>query len=101
MQIFVRPKIFLGTKIFSDPNFNEIDLLRDKTELLNSRLSKLPSTKDLLKLEFDTKDQVLLFFVIVNDSISLDAVVEMDTFLKLNLTPNSREICKKMIKLDY
>ena len=63
MQIFVRPKIFLGTKIFSDPNFNEIDLLRDKTELLNSRLSKLPSTKDLLKLEFDTEDQVLFYML--------------------------------------
>ena len=39
--------------------FNENDLLRDKTELLNLRLSKLPSTKVLLKLEFDTEDQVL------------------------------------------
>ena len=37
-------------------NFNENDLWRDKTEL---RLSKLPSTKVLLKLEFDTEDQVL------------------------------------------
>ena len=32
----------------------------DKTELLNLRLSKLPSAKVLLKLEFDTEDQVLL-----------------------------------------
>ena len=37
-------------------NFNENDLWSDKTELLNLRLSKLPSVKDLLKLEFDTKD---------------------------------------------
>ena len=40
-------------------NFNENDLWRDKTELLNLRLSKLPSAKVLLKLEFDTEDQVL------------------------------------------
>ena len=40
-------------------NFNENDLGRDKTELLNLRLSKLPNAKVLLKLEFDTKDQVL------------------------------------------
>ena len=42
-------------------NFNENDLWRDKTELLNLRLSKLPSTKVLLNLEFDTEDQVLFF----------------------------------------
>ena len=40
-------------------NFNENDLWRDKTKLLNFRFSKLHSTKVLLKLEFDTKDQVL------------------------------------------
>ena len=40
-------------------NFNENDLWRDKIELLNMRLSRLPSTKVLLKLEFDTEDQVL------------------------------------------
>ena len=34
-------------------------LLREKTELLNLVLSKLPSAKVLLKLKFDTKDQVL------------------------------------------
>ena len=61
-------KIFLGTNIFSDPiffypkffwpkmNFNENDLWRDKT-----KLSKLPSAKVFLKLEFDTKIQVLLW----------------------------------------
>ena len=41
-------------------NFNENDLWRNKTELLNLRLSKLSSKKVLLKLEFDTEDQVLL-----------------------------------------
>ena len=46
-------------------NFNEIDLWRDKTELLNLRLSKLPSTKVLLKLEFDTEDQVLFHILIL------------------------------------
>ena len=63
---FVRPKIFSDPKFlcpklfrpkkFSDPKFF---LWRDKTELLNLRLSKLPNAKVLLKLEFDTKDQVL------------------------------------------
>ena len=54
-------------KKLSDPkffepkmNFNENDLWRDKTKLLNLRFSKLHSAKILLKLEFDTKDQVLL-----------------------------------------
>ena len=49
-------------------NFNENDLWRDKTELLNLRLSKLPSTKTLLRLEFDTEDEVLfshIFFGII------------------------------------
>ena len=36
--------------------FNENALWRDE---MNLRLSKLPSTKVLLKLEFDTEDQVL------------------------------------------
>ena len=51
------PKFFL-TKM----NFNENDLWRDKTKLLNLRFSKLHSAKVLLKLEFDTKDQVLSFY---------------------------------------
>ena len=38
-------------------NFNENK--REKTEVLNLRLSKMPSAKVLLKLEFDTEDQVL------------------------------------------
>ena len=37
-------------------NFNENDLWSDK---MNLRLSKLPSAKVLLKLEFDTNDHVL------------------------------------------
>ena len=40
-------------------NFNENDLLREKTELLYLRISKLARAKVLLKLEFDTEDQVL------------------------------------------
>ena len=39
-------------------NYNENDLWRDKREVLNLRLSRLPSAKVLLKLEFDTEDQV-------------------------------------------
>ena len=49
-QIFFLPKM----------NFNENYLWRDKTKLLNLRFSKLHSAKVLLKLEFDTEDQVLL-----------------------------------------
>ena len=48
-------------------NFNENDLWRDKTELLNLRLSKLPSAKVLLKLEFDTEEQVLFYFCLQTD----------------------------------
>ena len=66
-QNFVRSQKFLDPKFFQTQNFflpkinfNENDLLRDKTEVLNLRLSKLPSANVLLKLEFDTEDQVLL-----------------------------------------
>ena len=43
-------------------NFNENDLWRNKTKLLNLRFSKLHSIKVLFNLEFDTKDQVLSKF---------------------------------------
>ena len=46
-------------------NFNENDLWRDKAELLNLKPSQKPSAKVLLKLKFDTKDQVLFFFFII------------------------------------
>ena len=46
-------------------NFNENDLLRNETELLNLMLSKQPSAKVLIKLEFDTEDQVLFFFAFI------------------------------------
>ena len=60
-QSFFRPNIFADPNFFwPKMNFNENDLWRDKTELLNLRLSKRPSAKVLLKLEFDNKDQVLL-----------------------------------------
>ena len=52
-------------------NFNENDLWRDKTELLNLRLSKLPRTKFQLKLEFDSKDQVLSCLVCVCSTLLL------------------------------
>ena len=44
-------------------NFEENDLWRDKTKLLNLTFSKLYSAKVLLKLKFDTKDQVLFIFI--------------------------------------
>ena len=46
--------------------FNENDLWRNKTKLLNLMFSKLQSAKILLKLEFDTKDQVLFCFCFLN-----------------------------------
>ena len=47
-------------------NFNENDLWRDKTNLQNLRFPKLHSVKVLLKLEFDSKDQVLLLVILEN-----------------------------------
>ena len=44
-------------------NFNENDLWSDK---MSSRLSKLPSAKSLLKLEFDTEDQVLFISLLIS-----------------------------------
>ena len=41
-------------------NFNENDVWTEKTMFLNFKLSKLKRAKVLLKLEFDTKNQVLL-----------------------------------------
>ena len=49
-------------------SFNENDLLREKTELLYLRISKLARTKVLLKLEFDTEDQVLFNLKLLLDS---------------------------------
>ena len=71
-NIFFRPNFFFRPKTFQTQhfigpkmNFNENDLWGNKTGLLNLRLSKLPSSKILLKLEFDTKDQVLMFFLLL------------------------------------
>ena len=52
--------------------FNENALWRDE---MNLRLSKLPSTKVLLKLEFDTEDQVLSQLV----SLSVAILAELGT----------------------
>ena len=46
-------------------NFSENDVGREKTKLPNFKLSKLARAKVLLKLEFDTEDQVLLGYVFV------------------------------------
>ena len=46
-------------------NFNENDLWKDKTELLNLRLSKLPSAKVLLKLEFETKKSCAIVYYLM------------------------------------
>ena len=54
-------------------NFNENDLLREKTELLYLRISKLARAKVLLKLEFDTQDQVL--FYICSSTLILGATL--------------------------
>ena len=44
-------------------NFSENDVWREKTKLPNFKLSKLARAKVLLKLEFDTEDQVLSSFL--------------------------------------
>ena len=46
-------------------NFSENDVWREKTKLPNFKLSKLARAMVLLKLEFDTKDQVLLALYLV------------------------------------
>ena len=53
-------------------NFNENEVWREKTELLNLKLSKLARAKVLLKLEFDTKDQVLFFYFLFGFGGELD-----------------------------
>ena len=52
-------------------NFNENNLWREKTELLYLRLSKLAKAMVLLKMEFDTEDQVLLRFIIIKQAIMI------------------------------
>ena len=47
-------------------SFNENDLLREKTKLLYLMISKLARVKVLLKLEFDTEDQVLFVLVFLS-----------------------------------
>ena len=47
-------------------NFNENDVWREETNLLNFKLSKLARAKVFLKLEFDTEDQVLFVVVFVS-----------------------------------
>ena len=47
-------------------NFNENDLWREKTKLLYLRISKLAKAKVLLKLEFDTEDQVLFLLFLLS-----------------------------------
>ena len=43
-------------------NANKNDPWREKTELLNLRLSKVTRSIVFLQLKFDTEDHVLLFF---------------------------------------
>ena len=59
--------------------FNENYFWRDKIELQNLRLSELPSTKVLLKLESDTEDQVLLSFLFrigANGILTLESILQ-------------------------
>ena len=64
--MFLRPNNFSDPKFLSDPKFfltqNELQRKQSlvaERKLLNLRLSKLARAMVLLKLEFDTKDQVL------------------------------------------
>ena len=73
-QNFFKPKFFCGPKFFSRPKFlsdpnnfwthfyfqTQNDVWREKTKLLNFKLSNnWQRAKVLLKVEFDTEDQVL------------------------------------------
>ena len=97
---FFMPRISLGAKKFSGPiffslnffwpkmNCNENHLWRDKTELL--KLSKLPSAKVLLKLEFDTEDQVLFYLICNLTDITM--ILCNSQILKLLLCWNQRRL---------
>ena len=77
-------------------NFNENDLWRNKTDLLNLRLSKLPITKVLLKLEFDTEDQVLFEHIFTYPKLPKPMMIMMGLISivlagnKLKVFPNLR-----------
>ena len=66
-NFFSDSKYFLTGDFFQTLNLFRLkmkdDLWREKTELLNLRLSKLATVNVSLKLEFDTEDQVLLGFL--------------------------------------
>ena len=64
--------------------FNENALWRDK---MNLRLSKLPNTKVLLKLEFDTEDKVLFFLK------STESDDSANFFAKLSQTKPQLKLC--------
>ena len=77
-------------------NFNENDLWGEKTELL--RLSKLARAKVLLRLEFDTKDQVLFYFFFTNGG-GVRRLVENSAIIFLNpclLKKKLRLSCAKL-----
>ena len=90
IEIFLNQQFFWTKIFFSDPtfcsdpkffwpkmNFNENDFWRDNTEFLNLRLSKLPSTKVLLKVEFDTEDQVLFFNLMRTINFSIQSQLSL------------------------
>jgi len=73
---FFLPKIIFGP-IFFRPNifsesFSENNVWREKTKLPNVKLSKLTRAKVLLKLEFDTEDQVLFLIFISSSYLAID-----------------------------
>ena len=55
-------------------NFNEQNLLKEKTEPLYLRISKLARAKVLLKLEFDTEDQVLFNYIVISKRSDYEAL---------------------------
>ena len=73
-------------------NFNENYLWRDKTQLLNLKFSKLHSAKVLLKLEFDTKDQVLFKVIIyvVTKALTLTRQASRNPFLHFTFSSPSQ-----------
>ena len=66
-------------------NFNENDLLREKKELLYLMILKLARAKVLIKLEFDTEDQVLFVLFSYAHEILVPQKVQLQNQDKIKL----------------
>ena len=83
---FWDPKLFWEPKFFGNQNyFLKQNFFRPQF-ILNLRLSKLPNVKILLKLEFDTEDQVLLYYELIFNERKL-VLGPLDVKVKVKVKP--------------